>query len=175
MKVVKFETSQDRELGIKEIKLLITLAHPFLTLLNDLYTTNDGKTINILLTYCDGGDLSKMIKNEIRAQERGGKVDSHRKIFNPTTFLRWFAMSLMGLQYLHENNIMHRDIKPENLLISHASMNMRIGDFGLAKVSSSPPSPPRFLLLLITFTALPFSFSIISFSFFITPSLIIIF
>jgi len=47
-------------------------------------------------------------------------------------------MSCLGLSYLHDNSILHRDIKPENLLVSHASKNIRIGDFGLAKVLDNP-------------------------------------
>ena len=43
-------------------------------------------------------------------------------------------MSALGLQYLHENNIIHRDIKPENIFLDASSKNCRLGDFGLAKI-----------------------------------------
>jgi NIMA (never in mitosis gene a)-related kinase len=132
MKVVKFESLSDKEAANKEIKLLVMLQHPFLTLLNDLYTSNEGKTINILISYCDGGDLSKIIKAERNRVHSNDSITT--KGFTGTNILKWFGMACLGLEYLHSNNILHRDIKPENLLISLASKNLKIGDFGLAKL-----------------------------------------
>lgn len=34
----------------------------------------------------------------------------------------------------HERGIVHRDIKPENILIANKEMNVKLGDFGLAKI-----------------------------------------
>lgn len=39
---------------------------------------------------------------------------------------------LLGLEYLHTNNILHRDIKPENLVLDERGY-VRITDFGIAK------------------------------------------
>lgn len=39
---------------------------------------------------------------------------------------------LLGLEYLHTNNILHRDIKPENLVLDDRGY-VRITDFGIAK------------------------------------------
>ena len=39
---------------------------------------------------------------------------------------------LLGLEYLHTNNILHRDIKPENLVLDDKGY-VRITDFGIAK------------------------------------------
>lgn len=38
----------------------------------------------------------------------------------------------MGLEYLHNNNIIHRDIKPENLVIDERGY-IRITDMGIAR------------------------------------------
>ena len=43
------------------------------------------------------------------------------------------ACIVLGLDYLHENNIIHRDIKPENLVLDEKGY-VRITDFGIAKV-----------------------------------------
>ena len=44
-------------------------------------------------------------------------------------------MLIKGLCHIHQNGIVHRDLKTENCLIDN-SFNLRIIDFGLAKVSS---------------------------------------
>lgn len=38
----------------------------------------------------------------------------------------------MGLEYIHEKNIIHRDIKPENLVLEEDGF-LRITDFGIAR------------------------------------------
>jgi len=47
--------------------------------------------------------------------------------------------TLMGLEYIHENNIIHRDMKPQNILINYNNkeeLEVRIADFGLSKLCS---------------------------------------
>lgn len=38
---------------------------------------------------------------------------------------------LLGVQYLHNNNIIHRDLKLGNLFLDD-NLQVKIGDFGLA-------------------------------------------
>ena len=44
------------------------------------------------------------------------------------------------IQYLHKHDIVHRDIKPENLLLDECG-NVRVTDFGIAKVISNKCTP----------------------------------
>jgi serine/threonine protein kinase len=50
-------------------------------------------------------------------------------LFNPEFFI---CCIVLGLEYLHVNNILHRDIKPENLVLDDRGY-VRITDFGIAK------------------------------------------
>ncbi len=51
--------------------------------------------------------------------------------------MRFFTMILIGLDYLHSNNITHWDLKPENILIDKLPDEKEeiliIGDFGISK------------------------------------------
>lgn len=39
-----------------------------------------------------------------------------------------------AIEYCHRNNVIHRDIKPENLLIAPKKKDLKICDFGFARV-----------------------------------------
>ena len=39
-----------------------------------------------------------------------------------------------AIEYCHRNNVIHRDIKPENLLINPKRKELKICDFGFARV-----------------------------------------
>ncbi len=58
-------------------------------------------------------------------------------------FLRLLEQLLMGLVYLHQQNIVHRDIKVDNILVSAQTGHLQITDFGLAaQLGSTGYCPP---------------------------------
>ena len=56
--------------------------------------------------------------------------------FTEDEALEYFAMLLLGLDFLHSKNIFHRDLKPGNIFINELSNGKKllcIGDFGISK------------------------------------------
>ena len=43
------------------------------------------------------------------------------------------ACLIVGLEYMHNNNVIHRDIKPENLVMDEKGY-VRITDLGIARI-----------------------------------------
>jgi serine/threonine-protein kinase ULK/ATG1 len=78
---------------------------------------DDLDTIYIVMEYCDGGDLSKLIG--LPMKEESAK--------------HYFSQLISGVKYLEENKIIHRDIKPKNILLTDNRLSLKICDFGLAK------------------------------------------
>jgi serine/threonine protein kinase len=71
-----------------------------------------------VLDFCPGGELFFQLS-------RYGKFPEPIAKF-------YFAEILLGIEYLHQNDIMYRDLKPENILID-LDGHVRITDFGLSK------------------------------------------
>lgn len=62
-----------------------------------------------------------------------GSLD--RNITFPEPALSEIAYQVLnGLSYLHSQQIVHRDIKPSNLLIKSTNTEIKIADFGVAKI-----------------------------------------
>lgn len=76
------------------------------------------RTLFILMEYFEHGTLADALN----------KRTSIDRVEN----LRYLQSIVMGLQYLHERNVMHRDLKPTNIFVTKDKI-LRIGDFGLAK------------------------------------------
>ncbi|WP_018860934.1 serine/threonine-protein kinase [Thioalkalivibrio sp. ALJ3] len=43
-----------------------------------------------------------------------------------------------ALDYAHRNGVVHRDIKPENILVTSATVNIKVMDFGIAQTLNDP-------------------------------------
>ena len=103
-----------------EVSCIKKLKHPNIILYKDSFNDEDNY-FNIVTTFCEGGD----IYNKIQSQKG--------EYFNEDQILNWFVQILLGLDYIHKNNIIHRDIKPQNIFIKKKHI-ICIGDFGIAKI-----------------------------------------
>lgn len=105
-----------------EITLLRELrCHVNVIMLLDHYES--AHHIDLILEYCDGGDLKNYLKNHTPLQE---------------VMIHDFMSQLSSaVQHTRSHSVVHRDIKPENVLMHHdphrrSGFVIKLTDFGLA-------------------------------------------
>lgn len=111
-KVIKKKHAE--KLCIAERKILAMISSPFLVCLKYAFQTQE--ELFLVLDLRTGGDLSYHL---------------NRCRFTESQVRFWAAQILLGLQHLHEKNIVYRDLKPENILLDEKG-NCSISDLGLA-------------------------------------------
>ena len=101
---------------LSEKNLLSELHHPFIV--NMIYSFQDHEFLYLVMDLLPGGNLRYhlSIKNTFKEKQ--------------IKFL--IGCIMIGLKYIHGQNILHRDIKPENLVFDNNGY-LRITDFGIAK------------------------------------------
>lgn len=103
--------------GNNKIRLLESLKHPFIVEYKESFVEN--KTVfNIIMDYCEDGDLYKKIRAESESMEEERILDYTSQI-------------LIALEYIHSCKILHRDLKTQNIFISRS--RLFLGDFGISK------------------------------------------
>jgi len=103
---------------IKDKHVLQLLAYN----LNAKYPQKDGliiPSVLLVLEYLPGGELFDILYYTSALSEKIART--------------YFKQLMDGMQACHEAGICHRDIKPQNLLLD-ANFQLKIADFGLAKV-----------------------------------------
>lgn len=103
--------------SIREIKLLQQLDHANISLINEIIVC-DKNSISMGFQYMEN-DLAGMLMDK--------SIE-----FSHANIKHLMKQLFVGLQYLHQQQIVHRDIKGSNLLIDNRG-NLKITDFGLAK------------------------------------------
>ena len=107
----------------REAKLASHLNHPNICIVHDI-GQHDGRPF-IVMELCHGQSVKQLLKQ--------GPV--------PVAQAVDLAMQMAGaLDAAHQRGIVHRDIKPANLFVS-ASGQLKVLDFGLAKLSEADDSP----------------------------------
>lgn len=81
------------------------------------------KSIDILMEHCEGGSFGDLI-HQIR-------IYHPARLIGEKVIARFSKDVLLGLDYLHTNNIIHRDIKPGNILVTKSGV-AKLCDFGVS-------------------------------------------
>ena len=100
-----------------EREIMLSVIHPFIITLNFAFQTEND--LHFVLDYIGGGSLLQILNQtkEYCLAEKDAKF--------------YAAEILLGLEALHENNIIYRDLKLENILIG-ADGHSVLTDFGLS-------------------------------------------
>ncbi|GMF45970.1 unnamed protein product [Phytophthora fragariaefolia] len=110
-----------------EIAIMKKLHHPNLLNLLEVFD-DDSETLVLMLEYAPSGQVMQWFPEE-KLYKRGKSKD--KSCFSEDELRACVRQLLLGLEYLHENNICHRDLKPENILVGQDG-TFKIADFGVA-------------------------------------------
>eukprot|EP01060_Flectonema_neradi_P038204 TRINITY_DN7959_c0_g1_i1.p1 TRINITY_DN7959_c0_g1~~TRINITY_DN7959_c0_g1_i1.p1 ORF type:complete len:397 (+),score=71.42 TRINITY_DN7959_c0_g1_i1:115-1191(+) len=91
--------------------------HPFLVKMR--YAFQTAEKLYLVMNFANGGELFSHLKKEKRFTEDRS---------------RFYAAEIsLGIQYLHDRDIVYRDLKPENVLLDSEG-HIVLTDFGLSKM-----------------------------------------
>uniref|UniRef100_A0A0K0F1Z9 non-specific serine/threonine protein kinase n=1 Tax=Strongyloides venezuelensis TaxID=75913 RepID=A0A0K0F1Z9_STRVS len=112
IKRMKLKGQQRRELLFNEVVLMKDLKHSNIVSMYNSYLVED--ELWVIMEYMESGPLTDVV-TEMRIEE---------SVIAYVTY-----QTLLGLDYLHRNNIIHRDIKSDSILFSKDG-TVKISDFG---------------------------------------------
>ena len=117
-------TDKEKKNSLNEIRILASLSHKNIIGYKDAFFDENSKTLNIVMEYADGGDMSQKIKYNLK----------HGLLFRENIIWKYLIQILEGLNYLHEHNIIHRDLKSANIFLTKQG-NVKIGDLNVSKIA----------------------------------------
>eukprot|EP00741_Cyanophora_paradoxa_P020945 tig00021319_g20220.t1 len=118
---IKPMSQKEREEAVNEIRLLASVANPFVIGYYEAFS--EGDKIFIVTEYAENGDLGRKIK----------RCKAKNEYFDENLIWSYFLQLCSGLKALHNLNILHRDMKAQNIFLMSNDM-IKIGDLGVAKL-----------------------------------------
>jgi tRNA A-37 threonylcarbamoyl transferase component Bud32/GAF domain-containing protein len=124
VKVVRAELLQDadaRRRFRREAQLVARLQHPGIVSIFDFGTVGGGGAY-LVMELVRGHDLRHVLQRE-------GPLDARRTV-------RILTAVCDAIQAAHRDGVLHRDLKPENILLPDGAVEVKVLDFGVAKLIS---------------------------------------
>lgn len=90
-----------------------------------LCSWSEANTLHLVMEYAEGGSLA----DQITAQANTGEP------FPTGLVHRWIGQLCDALSHVHAQRVLHRDLKSQNVFLT-SSADLKIGDFGISKVST---------------------------------------
>lgn len=117
---------QDKRFKNRELQIMRILDHPCIVRLKHCYysTTEKGDVfLNLVLEYVPG--------TVYRVAKDYGKLNQRI----PSLYIKLYMYQMArSLAYIHSLGVCHRDIKPQNLLVNTTTHQLKLCDFGSAKI-----------------------------------------
>jgi serine/threonine protein kinase len=126
LKVIRKELLADSEVVARfyrETEVVSQFNHP--NVVRALDAGPIGATHFLAMEFVEGTDLARMVR-------QGGPLPVAQAC-------AYICQTARGLQHAHEKGAVHRDIKPHNLLVSIQEGQIKILDFGLARLAPAVP------------------------------------
>jgi hypothetical protein len=122
LKVVRPELLGDPEARRRfrrEAQIVARLQHPSIVAVYDYGTFPDGGAY-LVMELVRGEDLRRVLQRE-------GRIEADRA-------LRILTSVCTAIEAAHREGVLHRDLKPENILLPGGKVDVKVLDFGVAKV-----------------------------------------
>jgi molecular chaperone DnaK len=108
----------------REARAAKRLSHPNIVRIHDMFEKGNKKFLS--MEYIAGSDLKSILKTQ-------GRMEA-------SDIIRIVEGICLALAYGHKLDIVHRDIKPANIMITEAKRQVKITDYGIAKVLDNDKS-----------------------------------
>jgi serine/threonine-protein kinase len=120
----RFTDPAERADGIarfqEEASILRELQHPQIPRVYSDFL--HGGRYYLAMDFIEGDDLEDLLRHQPNGR------------FDEATVIRWADQIADVLDYLHERRLIYRDVKPSNIMIERATGNVKVVDFGIAKL-----------------------------------------
>jgi serine/threonine protein kinase len=106
---------------LQEISAMQLLGTDPIHVLGAMDVLFDGQNLNVVMRYCDSGDLFQLLQDRQNRMLEAAALDT--ALSQPPPGLAegevryWFRQVMNGVAYLHACGICHRDLSPENIMI----------------------------------------------------------